>query len=80
MKKVALLCALVMLVSIIPAYAASQTDDVTKNQDKHQFKFQKGTKNNQNQAGTCDKTGNGDCDKLQKRLKTQDRTCTTTST
>ncbi len=80
MKKIALLCALVMLVSIIPAYAASQTDDTTNNQEKHQFKFQKGPKNNQNQAGTSDKTGNGDCIKLQKRLKSQDCTCNTTST
>jgi hypothetical protein len=72
MKKVALLCAIVMLVSVVPAFAAT-SDTPIKKQTKLQQKLKI-------QDGTGNATATGDQtqtqSQLKKQLKTQDGTCT----
>jgi Mg2+/Co2+ transporter CorB len=65
MKKLALVCALVMLVSIVSAFAAT-SDTPIKTQTKLQQKAKI-------QDGTCN--GDQTQTKLQKKAKIQDGTC-----
>ncbi len=71
MKKLALVCALVMLVSIVPAFAAT-SDTPIKKQTKLQQKMKI-------QDGTCTATQTQDQTKtqtkLKQQLKIQDGTC-----
>ncbi|OPY23683.1 MAG: hypothetical protein A4E27_01435 [Methanobacterium sp. PtaU1.Bin242] len=84
MKKVALVCAMVMLVSIVPAFAVAGQNNsdntTTQLQDKHQFKYQHGLKDNQTGQQNGDSQANGDQTKLQQQQKNQDCTCTGTQT
>ncbi|MCE5215254.1 MAG: hypothetical protein LLF83_11120 [Methanobacterium sp.] len=70
MKKIALVCALVMLVSIVPAFAAT-SDTPIKKQTKLQQKLKI-------QDGTCTATQTQDQTQtqLKQQLKIQDGTCT----
>ena len=68
MKKLALVCALVMLVSILPAFAAT-SDTPIKTQTKLQQKAKI-------QDGTCNGDQIKDQTKQKQQLKKQDRTCT----
>ena len=68
MKKLALVCALVMLVSILPAFAANSDTPIKK-----QTKLQQKAKI---QDGTCNGDQIKDQTKQKQQLKKQDRTCT----
>lgn len=68
MKKLALVCALVMLVSILPAFAATSDTPIKK-----QTKLQQKAKI---QDGTCNGDQIKDQTKQKQQLKKQDRTCT----
>mgnify|MGYP001012674558 CR=1 FL=1 len=68
MKKLALVCALVMLVSIVSAFAAT-SDTPIKTQTKLQQKAKI-------QDGTCNGDQIKDQTKQKQQLKKQDRTCT----
>ena len=68
MKKLALVCALVMLVSILPAFAATSDSPIKK-----QTKLQQKAKI---QDGTCNGDQIKDQTKQKQQLKKQDRTCT----
>jgi hypothetical protein len=63
MKKIALVCAMVMLVSIVPAFAMGSDNQIKDQQTaKYQHKYQYGLKNSDSQA-------NGD----ENRMNNQDR-------
>jgi hypothetical protein len=68
-KKYAIVCAMVMLVSLVPAFAAG-VDDQGNDQSKTQEKYQFGQQNNNSQD-------NGDQTKIQNKTKTKQqlKTC-----
>ena len=63
-KKAALICALVMLISVVPAFALNQTDNTTTT-DQTQGQNCTGNQNKyQGSQGSCDSAGKncGSCD------------------
>jgi hypothetical protein len=75
-KKAALICALVMMVSLVPAFALNETDNTTTT-DQSQAQNGTGNQNQHKCQGSCDSAGEncGSCDGDQHKYQYGQKNC-----